>query len=285
MHYLIATSILWGFSFGLIKAQMSELDPFVVSLVRLALSFAAFAPFVIRVPRGAAVRLAGIGFVQFGCMYCLYISSYRFLQGHQVAILTITTPLFVVLIDAIFARRSRIRYWLGAALAIAGAVVIAFDPKHDRTTPALVGVLLVQAANLCFAAGQLLYKRVKQQHGLGADHRHFAWLYLGALVVPAGAIAFEGLTSTVGAFPDRGAQWLSLAYLGLVPSGLGFFLWNRGVTLVTNGVAAVMNNLKVPAAVLVAWAIFSEPIETAKVAASLALLAAALVTVHERDAG
>ena len=51
-----------------------------------------------------------------------------------------------------------------------------------------------------------------------------------------------------------------IAYLGLVPSGLAFFLWNRGATQVSVGTLAVMNNLKVPLAVTVAlMPPFSEP--------------------------
>ena len=48
------------------------------------------------------------------------------------------------------------------------------------------------------------------------------------------------------------AQWWTVVYLGLVPSGLAFFLWNVGATRVGVGALAVMNNLKVPLAVAVA---------------------------------
>ena len=184
MSLLIATSILWGFSFGLIKAEISTLDPFFVSLVRLLFSLVLFAPLLRVSTRRAAPALAGIGLVQFGLMYCLYISAYGFLAGHQIAVLTVTTPLFVVLIDGLIERRMIGTHALAAGLAIAGGLVIVVDTERGLTAPALVGVLLVQAANLCFALGQLMYKRVKRLYRLGPDHQAFAWLYLGAVVAP-----------------------------------------------------------------------------------------------------
>ena len=45
---------------------------------------------------------------------------------------------------------------------------------------------------------------------------------------------------------------VTVLYLGLVPSGLAFNLWNLGATRVRAGILAVMNNLKIPLAVGVA---------------------------------
>ena len=63
-----------------------------------------------------------------------------------------------------------------------------------------------------------------------------------------------------------------------MPSGVAFFLWNRGATRVGLGTLAVMNNLKVPLAVAVALAPpFSESADLPKLLVSAALLAAALL--------
>ena len=58
----------------------------------------------------------------------------------------------------------------------------------------------------------------------------------------------------------------------LIPSGLGFYLWNKGSTRVSYGSLAVMNNFKIPAAVLIAWLVFSESVEWAAALSSLLLL-------------
>ena len=41
-------------------------------------------------------------------------------------------------------------------------------------------------------------------------------------------------------------QWGVLLWLGIVASGLGYFLWNKGACEVDAGVLAIMNNALVP---------------------------------------
>ena len=53
-------------------------------------------------------------------------------------------------------------------------------------------------------------------------------------------------------------QWQSVVYLGVVASGLGFFLWNKGATKVNAGTLAAFNNAVVPLAVLCSLFVFGE---------------------------
>ena len=76
------------------------------------------------------------------------------------------------------------------------------------------------------------------------------------------------------AFPKTTTAWLALLYLGIIPSGLGFYLWNKGSKRVKVGELAVINNLKIPMAVLIAWIIFSEDIHWPATLVSLAILGA-----------
>ena len=227
-----------------------------------------FLPFLGPCSCQRAIRLMGIGAVQFGAMYCLYIFSYRFLEGHEVALLTVTTPLFVVLVDGFRRRAFRLSAWAAAALAVLAGLVLVWAP--DRGLPALMGLLLVQGANLCFALGQVCFAAIE---GEEPDHRQFAWLYVGALLVPL--LLLLPRVGTVQ-LPTELDQWLSLLYLGLLPCGLGFFLWNKGVRLVSCGLAATMNNLKLPLGVLVAWLVFAEAIDLPRLLSGCVLFAAAI---------
>jgi drug/metabolite transporter (DMT)-like permease len=53
-------------------------------------------------------------------------------------------------------------------------------------------------------------------------------------------------------------QWKSIVYLGIVASGLGFFLWNKGATKVNPGTLAAFNNAVVPLAVISSLFVFGE---------------------------
>jgi drug/metabolite transporter (DMT)-like permease len=73
-----------------------------------------------------------------------------------------------------------------------------------------------------------------------------------------------------------GAAILVLLYLGLLASGLGFFLWNIGVTRVAAGTLAVFNNVKIPLAVLVSLLFFAEQTELLRLVMGGALIMLAL---------
>ena len=82
MWLLLLVSIIWAFSFGLIK-RLTGFDGAFISAARLGLALLVFLPFL-RL-RGLATRtafaLAGIGAVQFGLMYLAYNESFRYLKS------------------------------------------------------------------------------------------------------------------------------------------------------------------------------------------------------------
>lgn len=270
MGYLLLASLLFSFSFGLIKSRLAGVDPSFVAAARLFLSALLFLPFlrVGRVPGPRGYRLLAVGAIQFGAMYVLYQRAYAWLDGHQVALFTVLTPLHVVLVDSALARRVRLRDFLAAALAVLGALVLSWN--SDRMGEIGVGFALVQAANLCFAIGQVFYRR-----WVGREEPHrasFALLYLGGFAVAAVA----WLAGSGGVFPRlAGDQIATLLYLGAVPCGLAFFLWNAGATRVSAGTLAALNNAKVPLAIAVAIFLFGEQVSWIRLLGSASLIALA----------
>ena len=268
---LLITSLIWAFSFGLIKKHLPGIDAGFVAFARLFLALLLFLPLwrPRRVPPAIALRLAAAGTIEFGLMYVFYIHSFRFLPAHQVALFTVFTPLYVALIADLLERRFRPRHLWTALLATAGTAVIVYSGWGSGALVA--GFLLVQASNACFAAGQVWYKRL----AAGASWRGreaFAWLYLGGA-----AAAALSMLAAPGPLPRlSGASAAVLVYLGLLASGVGFFLWNIGATRVPAGVLAVMNNLKVPLAVVVSLVFFGESADLLRLAIGGAAITLAL---------
>ena len=137
MLYLLIVSILWGFSFVLIKGTLVSLDSNLVSFVRMLLSFAVFVPFVrlTGVRMSHRLQLMLIGGVQFGLMYVAYVASYQYLPAHVIVVLTTTTPLFVTIFNDLYARKIHRTFFLAALLAVAGGVVIEFPDQAHKIYP------------------------------------------------------------------------------------------------------------------------------------------------------
>jgi len=278
MPYLIAVSLLWAFSFGLTKGLTSNLDSTFVAAARLGLALLVFIPFLRF--KGLSVRLAAtlvaLGALQFGLMYLAYNESFRHIQAHEVALFTLTTPVFVTLLADALDRQFRTRALAAALLAVLGTAVVVAQGQAIR--PTLLGLGLVQLSNLAFAAGQVGYKRLRARQPELRDRDIFGLLYLGAFAVTlVVCFARSGFPSTLG-----GTQLLVLAYLGVLGSGLGFFFWNIGVTKVGTGALAVMNNAKIPLAVACSLLFFGEYADLSRLAISLALLTTAVWFAEKR---
>jgi len=282
MPYLLIVSLVWAVSFGLIKQYLAGVDSAVVASVRVAFALLVFLPFLR--PRvigiATAVRLALIGALQFGVMYMAYIASYESLRAYQVAVLTIFTPFWVCLFDDLFAGRFTRRAYIAAAVAVGGTAVIMWTQRFGSAS--VLGIFLMQVSNACFALGQVLYRRWRAASGSSLRDRDvFGWLFAGAVLVtlpfaaPGASAALSGLTAV---------QWAVLAYLGVLASGVCFFLWNVGATKVSAATLAVMNNLKVPLAVACALLFFRESADPVRLLGGGALLAVALWIARERRA-
>ena len=105
------------------------------------------------------------------------------------------------------------------------------------------------------------------------DKSVFAFLYAGAVVVTG---IFSLFTTNYGRLSIQPQQWLALAYLGVIASGLSFFLWNMGSRKVDEGILAVMNNLKIPVAIIASLIILGERTGWPRLLAGGVLFAAAL---------
>ena len=248
MPALLLTSFIWALSFGLLGNCLSGLPANFVALARMAGSFAVFLPFVRKAPLSHAVGMMGIGAVQFGGMYLFYIPS------HQVALFTATTPIYVVLIDGLMKKNLPPLHLAAAILAAMGGAGILWK-GYSSGNGELTGIVLAQLSNLCFAAGQIAYISLKNSWFGRSEASCFAYAYAGALLVtlpsglPSGLACWQGI-STV--------QWWLLAYLGVIASGVCFFLWNYGARRVTPVKLAIMNNLKIPLAAMTSLLLFRE---------------------------
>jgi drug/metabolite transporter (DMT)-like permease len=273
MPYLILVSLIWGFSFVIIKGSLASLDSNFVAFARILLSFLLFLPFL----RWGSLRLRGklelmlIGAVQFGLMYVAYIAAYRDLPAHVIALLTTTTPIFVSITVAIYERKLRGFSLLLALLAVAGGIILEFPDQPPAAT--VRGILLIQLSNAAFAFGQIAYKRWMGLRPGIQDRNVFVFLYAGAVAVTG---AFSFITTDYRHLAVQSHQWLALLYLGFIASGLSFFLWNMGARKVNEGILAVMNNMKIPVGVIASLVILREKTGGWRLLAGCALIAAAL---------
>ena len=255
MALLIVTTILWAFSFSLIGEYLAgHVDSYFSVLMRVGLAALVFLPFLRT--RGQTLKTLLlymlVGAMQLGIMYLFSFRAYVYLSVSEFLLFTVLTPLYITLIyDLLSKRRLRWGYLLSAALAVIGAAIIRYDKVSDHFW---TGLMFVQLANISFAIGMVGYKRLMETRPM-PQHHAFAWFYMGAAIV---AVAAWFMLGNPQKLPTTSVQWGILVWLGVVASGLGYFMWNYGATQVDAGTLGIMNNVHVPAGLLVNLAIWQE---------------------------
>ncbi|NRD71775.1 EamA family transporter [Shewanella sp. VB17] len=243
MVYLLVSTLIWSFSFSLIGSQLSSVDPYLAIMIRAALAMVFFLPFIkpMRIS-SINVNMMLVGAIQLGLMYCFYFNAFRYISVNEILLFNITTPIYLILIDNLIKKRNLTKNLILVICSVVGAYVI-----RDTIigSDVIIGFLLIQGANLCFAMGQVMYGKVVIKN---KQINNFAYFYFGAFLVSL--IAYAGLGDANNLIITD-EQLITLVYLGIVASGLGYYLWNVGSKLVTTTQLAIANNLLIPVGILV----------------------------------
>lgn len=274
MGLLVFVTVLWAFSFSLIGEFLAgQVDSDFAVLSRVLLATLIFLPFTRwrGVPGGLRLGILVAGMLQFGVTYlCLY-RSFSYLTVPEVLLFTIFTPLYVTLIDDALSRRFSPIALVAAAIATFGAGIIRYDGLSEDF---ITGFLLLQVANLAFAGGQVGYKHVMGRYPVNIPaHRTFGYFFMGGLLIALPSFMIFGSAERL---PTTALQWGILTWLGVAASGLGLFMWNRGGCKVDAGTLAIMNNVLVPAGLLVNLLIWNQDADLQRLATGGAVIAFSL---------
>lgn len=274
MALLWLVTLVWAFSFSLIGEFLAaSVDPYIAVSSRMVLALLLFLPLLLkyRTPLKLAGQLAAIGAIQLGLMYLLLYHAFLYLSVAEVLLFTILTPVYISVLDYYWRYRQLHWRWLGPALlAVLGALVIRYQ---QLSAEFWWGLLLIQAANFCFAVGQVAYRQLdvgnaKQQT------QQFGWFF-------AGAASFSLLAALLFAnwqrLPDTPLQTGILLWLGLVASGLGYLLWSIASRQVSANQLAVMNNVLIPAGLLVNFVFWQHQVNWWTLTAGSALILLSLL--------
>ncbi|MDR2738168.1 MAG: DMT family transporter [Puniceicoccales bacterium] len=272
MVWLFLSSLISAFSIPVNKNLFGSLNPFLISTVFCLSSAVFFLPFFRRQHLGIPdlCKIFLIGAVQFGLMYSLFQASFFFLQGHEVALLLITTPAYVAAIGNIFSKNlDRRRTAMAVVVGISVLFLTDFSQKFYFKWQ---GILLTQGCNFSFAIGQVLIKRFCERRNIENLFPLNAPLYAGAAVVCLPLVFLSGKHFPCS--PASGHAIASAALFGIICCGICHWLWNTGAVKTQIHTLAAMNNLQIPMAVIISCTIFSEKIDPKRLFCSCIFLAA-----------
>lgn len=220
--------VLWGGSPIATKLAVTDLDPFAVgalrTLIGAVLAAVILASGRLALPRSNSGRwLLAVsslsGFVVFPLLFSLAL---QWTSGAHGGLALALLPITTALIAAVFERRlPRRRWWFGAAVALAGTVLLV-DRRFGLSGPgaSVEGDLLVLLSCLAASAGYVAGGLAARE--VGAPAVTFWGLALGGLML----LPASPFLVSVEALAGLGAGgWAALLYLGLLISIVGYLAW------------------------------------------------------------
>lgn len=210
--------VAWGSNFTAMKLTLDELPP----LLFVGLRFAILVPLIAFFPRPASWRaIIAVGVLinmgQFGFLFSAMRADVT--AGLASLILQSQAPLTIVLAALFFGERVTWPQATGIGLACLGLAGFGLAAGGNVT---LVGLGLVLCGALCWACGNLVFRRLP-----GVN---MAALFIWASLIPplpmlALSLALEGPApmATIAAMGPQG--WGGLVYVAVISTLVGYSIW------------------------------------------------------------
>lgn len=237
---LLSATVIWGWTFVLVKEGASELGPLTFLALRFALAFAALLLLFWKRLRTGLSRgtlraglwiglslFSGYSFQTWGLLYTTATKS-GFITGLSVVLVPLLSALA-------FRERVPGRGWLGAGLAALGLGLILFGQEGARGLGLNRGDLLTLLCAFSFAIQVISIGRLVNPENYPAIL--VFQIGLVSLLSLAGALLLERPWSGMAISPKG---WEALLITGFLATALAFFIQNRFQPLSTPTEAAII---------------------------------------------
>jgi len=278
--WLVFAAILWG-TVGVSSALLNRIEktpPLTVGFLRLAFSspfllgLAWFVtkdnPFKARwrdLPYFAAMGLAMAGYQVF-YFFAIPISSVTLV----VVIALCSAPLIVALMSiVIFKERLTRKLLVAMVLALAGTALLAFGggSSGGGGSDYLLGAVLALGAGFSYSCFAICSK-------LATQHTQATSSQTVALAFTIGALILLPLAAVSGNLKLELAPgvWLIAAYMGLVPTGLAYVIFQNALKTASATAASIVTLLEPAVAALLSWLLLAESVSLLTVIGAVMLV-------------
>ena len=214
----LGVALVWGLGLVFAKAAIAHFPPILLMAFRFSVTALALVWFI-KPSDGQLRALFLISFVSATLQYSLTFTGLAGLDASATALIIQLEIPFLVLIGAIFLKETPgWRRWVGISIAFFGVYKITGEPRIGDVP---WSVALVIGGGLTWATGQAMVRQLKNISGLTVA----AWVAILAFpqLFVMSAI-FE--TGQVQAIKSAGwVVWSAVAYLGLIMTALGYYMW------------------------------------------------------------
>ena len=197
-------------------------------------------------------RFVTLAFLAVPVNQMTFLTGIQYAPASHSALAYATTPAWVLLL-AVWLKVEKLRWWkwAGIALAMIGVAVLLAGELLSFRKETVMGDSFLMVAVLSWALYTALGKPIVERYGS---------LETTFLVMTFGLLMYLpfGIIPTITADYSRADAnvWLSILYLGVFASGLGYYLWYWLLERIRPSQVAIVTCTQPPLTAILAWLIF-----------------------------
>ncbi|MBN9584416.1 MAG: multidrug DMT transporter permease [Afipia sp. 62-7] len=259
--------VVWSLSFAVAKVALADCPPLLLLMTRfllaglVMLAFAALRPGEMALTRRNLLAFAAIGIANNAMYLGLgYVGLRTVSAGLGTLVVSANPVLTAVLASVFLGERLTWQKVAGLVLGVGGVgFIVAHRLSVATGQDSPTGLVFTFCALLSIVAGTILYKKLAPQGGMliGNAVQNLA----GGLVLVPFAVLFESVSDIV----PSGRLLLSLAYLTLLGSIVGYLLWQYLIGVMGATAASSYHFLMPPLGVLFGWLLVGEHVSSADI--------------------
>jgi len=249
----LATALIWGLSFMAIKSAVAEVAPMSLGFARFAIALLILPFIALGVREDLRIALRDLPLFALGGIFgfTLYFlgenNGVKLLSSSESSIVIGTIPVATMLAERLFlAARLPGRAYVGALLSFAGVALIV--ARAGGGASSLAGFLYMGLAAACWVVYAFLTRPLTGRYGRVSVT---FWQSLFGLL---GFVPFA-LAEAASWRAPSGLAWLSILYLGIFCSALGYWFYITSLDILGAGASSVFINL-IPVVAVIAGFLF-----------------------------
>jgi drug/metabolite transporter (DMT)-like permease len=273
----------WAGNWPLMKLALGDAPPMQFVLIRLIGAAALLSPFLLAVREpalpvlGERLGLAWVGLLQVAGFMIFGIIGLSIVPAGRAIVLAYTMPLWAIPIGlTLWPEAFGWRQFGGAAVGFAGIVLFMNPGLIDWSNArVLAGNAFLIAAAICWALGSCFYRSRSWRSPFWTQ----TFWQISVSIPPVAALA---VFNTSGQPIHWSAKLVAiLVYNWIVSTALGYFLWNKVLTMIPASVAGQVMALTPVGGFLLSIAIFGGAVG-GDVIVSIALIIAGIILTLRR---
>ena len=278
---IVLAAFLWG-CIGIFYKQLSSLGFSSMQIVAIRCTVAAICMvlfLLFKQPTSLRIRLrdcwyfVGTGIFSLVFFNWCYFSAMEFSSLGVAAVLLYTSPIFVMVLSAIFfGEKITLFKSIALVLTLAGCVLVTGILGDASSRISLMGVLLGVGSGLGYALYSI-FGRVALKNYSSMTVTTYTFVFAALCALP-----LSGLHHSLALFASPGALWSSLG-LGVLCCALPFLFYTIGLVHIETGKAAILATLEPAVATVIGVAFYGETLSWIKLT-GIVLIFLSILLLH-----